>query len=239
METTFTEQGGNAIEQRRYDTLRNSLRHYRDLIEHRVVLDFGASSGLSAIALIEIGATSVYGVEPDRERVERGKRLISQMGISDQVSLVHVADTRHLGVPDESFDLVLANAVLEHIPQPRDAYIKEMWRVLKRGGTLFINETPNKYLPADFHTLKLPLTNWLPSRLAHWIGTATGRFDRARTDWKSSGWRGMGVYELAKAIPGRYVMQHEMTRRRHRILRAVGLPSGLLDPYPLYVIRKM
>jgi hypothetical protein len=101
-----------------------------------------------------------------------------------------------------------------------------------------VRETPNKYLPADFHTLFLPFTNWLPSSLAHRIGVGVGRFNPERKDWESSGWRGMGHYEFVSAIPGPYVMEHEMTRPRHKLLRAIGLPSGLLDPWPVYLVRK-
>src|SRR2546430_11162493 len=68
--------------------------------------------------------------------------------------------------------LVLVNAVFGHIPQPRDAHIREIWRVLAPRGKLLVNETPNKYLPVDFHTLHLPLTNSLPSPVAHRVVTS-------------------------------------------------------------------
>lgn len=229
----------SAIERGRYETLRTSLRPFRNLIQGKRVLDFGASYGLSAIVLIEYGARDVWGVEPDKERVTNGTRWIKTMGLGERVALSYVADTRRLPAADAAFGFILANAVFEHIQQPRAEYVRELWRLLAPGGTLLINETPNKYLPADFHTLKLPLTNWLPSRVAYRIGTALGRFDRARTDWSSSGWRGLGYYELVCAIPGRYEMVHELTRPRHRALRVLGLPSGLFDPYPVYQIRKL
>lgn len=227
------------IERNRYETLRQSLSPFRDLIDGQRVLDFGASYGLSAVALIEYGASYVWGVEPDADRVERGARWMASLGLSDQVKLSYVKDTRKLDAPDASFGFILANAVFEHIPQPRAEYVRELWRVLAPRGTLLINETPNKYLPADFHTLHLPLTNWLPSSLAHRIGVALGRYRNRKTPWEYSGWRGMGYYELVRAIPGRYVMEHELTRMRHKVLRTLGLPSGLLDPYPVYRIRKL
>jgi len=68
-------------------------------------------------------------------------------------------------------------------------HIREIWRVLAPRGKLLVNETPNKYLPVDFHTLHLPLTNWLPSPVAHRVGTMFGPFDPKRTDWASSGLR--------------------------------------------------
>jgi SAM-dependent methyltransferase len=226
------------IERKRYETLREALRPFKQLIEGQHVLDFGAAYGLSAVVLIEHGASYVWGVEPDAERVEKGTRWMRQLGLSARVKLSYVDDTRKLDAPDCSFGFIVANAVFEHIPQPRTEYIRELWRLLAPGGTFLINETPNKYLPVDFHTLHLPLTNWLPSALSHRIGTLLGRFDRARDDWVSSGWRGLGYYELVGAIPDRYVVEHETTRTRHKVLRALGLPSALIDPYPVYRLRK-
>jgi len=228
----------NAVEHARYRDLRESLQPFRHLFADKRVLDFGASYGLSAAVLIEFGASHVWGVEPELWRVEQGWEFLKKLGIADRVELVHREDTAQLGVPDASFGFVLANAVFEHIPQPRTAYIRELWRVVAPNGILMVRETPNKYLPADFHTLHLPLTNWLPSPVAHRIGTLLGKFSPARQDWESSGWRGMGHYEFVRAIPGPYILHHETTRRRHKLLRAIGLPSGLVDPYPVYVVRK-
>jgi ubiquinone/menaquinone biosynthesis C-methylase UbiE len=226
------------VEQKRYQDLRAAFEPFRARIEGKRVLDFGASYGLSGVVLIEFGASFVFGVEPEKWRVEKGREFIDRLGLTGQIELVHVSDTSSLEVDDSSFSFILANAVFEHIPQPRDAYVRELWRVLSPGGTLLIRETPNKYLPVDFHTLHLPLTNWLPSPVSRKLGVLLKRFDPKRKDWAFSGWRGMGHYELVNAIPGPYVLEHEMTRPRHRVLRAAGLPSGLLDPYPVYLVRK-
>jgi SAM-dependent methyltransferase len=229
-------------ERERMTVLRNTLRPYSSLFEGRRVVDYGASFGLSGVVLLELGAESVLGVETDAERVRDGNEMLGQAGLGSRVQLSHVADTRALPVGDLSIPFVLANAVLEHIPQPRAAYIEEVWRVLAYGGALLINETPNKYLPVDFHTLHLPLTNWLPSRVAHRIGVLTGRFraDRTVEDWESSGWRGLGYYELVRAIPGQFTVVPETGARfRHRALRALGLPGNLFDPYPIHILVKM
>jgi SAM-dependent methyltransferase len=236
--STFASFELDAVEQKRYQDLRDAIRPFRDLIEGKRVLDFGASYGLSAVVLIEFGASYVWGVEPEAWRVEKGREFITRLDLADRVRLSHVEDTTKLNAPDSAFSFILANAVFEHIPQPRAAYIRELWRLLSPGGSLLIRETPNKYLPIDFHTLHFPLTNWLPSSVSRRIGTFLRRFDPARTDWASSGWRGMGYYEFVNAIPGPYVVDHELTRWRHKALRAIGLPSGLVDPYPVYLVRK-
>jgi len=229
---------GNPVERDRYRALKVTLNALRPHLAGKRVLDYGASYGLSACAMVEFGAASVVGVEPEATRVTRGREIIAALNLADRISLHHVEDTRHLDLPDEAFDTVLANAVFEHIPQPRRAHVREVWRVLASGGALIVNETPNKYLPWDFHTTNLPLVNWLPKPLARLVAIRTGRFS-ADQDWDHSGWRGLGYFELVRAIPGPYRVTHELTRPRHRLLRALKLPASLLDPYPIYVVTKL
>ena len=59
------------IEQARYRDLRDSLRPFCHLFAGKRVLDFGASYGLSAAVLVELGASYVWGVEPEKWRVEK------------------------------------------------------------------------------------------------------------------------------------------------------------------------
>lgn len=52
-----------------------------------------------------------------------------------QIKGVRHEDVMNLSYPDESFDLIVSNDVLEHIPDPERA-LRECFRVLKRGGTV-------------------------------------------------------------------------------------------------------
>lgn len=223
----------------RYQTLQKTLAPLATHFTGKHVLDFGCGAGMSACVVAELGAASVTGVDVFAQMMARGSDVLRRSGHDTTVTLRLVEDTRCLPFSDEAFDTILCNAVFEHIPQPRDAYVREIWRLLKRGGVVIINETPNKYLPADFHTLHLPVTNWLPRRLAHRIGVLTGRFAASRADWDFSGWRGAGHFELLQAIPKEeLVLIPELVNARQKLLHAVRLPSGLLDPYPLLMIQK-
>jgi SAM-dependent methyltransferase len=228
---------GDPKERGRYRTLKETLAQHRALFAGRRVLDFGASHGPGICALMELGAAEVVGVEPVAEWVEAGQPILAAGGWGDRVRLLHVPDTRTLPFPDAHFDLVLVNAVLEHIPQPRGAHIREIWRVLRPGGHLLVNETPNKYLPKDVHTTGLWWVPWLPNEAARRYAVRRGRF-RADGDWESSGWRGLGYYELVRALGTPYRLLPERSRPRHRLLTRLGLPASLLDPYPTWVLRK-
>lgn len=58
-----------------------------------------------------------------------------------------------MGFADESFDLISAIEVLEHIPDLTKA-ILEISRVLKRGGYFCIT-CPNQWFPFETHGIKL------------------------------------------------------------------------------------
>ena len=225
------------IEQGRYLTLKETLSSISDVFSGKRVLDFGASYALTTCALLELGAEQVIGIEPDRQRVERGNEIIRDLGIESVASIEHIEDTANLPFDDRSFDTVIANAVLEHIPQPRNSYIREMWRVLKTDGNLIINETPNKYFPVDKHTTGLWFVPWLPSSIARRYALFRKQFP-AENDWATSGWRGIGYYELAGALEPPYEYIPEQSKARHRLLTMAGLPAALFDPYPLFVFRK-
>lgn len=245
----------DATERGRYDTALETLRPYRHLFMGKRVLDYGCSWGTSAVAMLELGAASVIGVEPDRERVDQGNAWLQAAGLVE-IDLRWVADTTRLvpiggwsvlsggqsgftmGFP--RYDFVLANAVFEHIPQSvRQAHIIELWRVVVPGGVLLINETPNNYWPREDHTTDgLWFNHWLPEGLAYNRAVCRGRYHGSREEWKGSGWRGLGWYELVRNLKG-WRLVPETSRLRHRVLTAIGLPASLLDPYPTWVLRKV
>ena len=225
-------------ERGRYETLLDTLSAWKALFTGCRVLDFGASCGISMVALIRLGASEVVGVEPNPAQVELGRALLAKVAPDAKASLMHAPDTATLPFADEEFVFILANAVLEHIPQPRDSYIRELWRVLAPDGHLMINETPNKYFPKEVHTTFLWFNHWLPRRLAHRRAVRRRCFDASRTDWGSSGWRGLGYFELVRSISG-YCLIPEQTKLRHRLFAMAGLPSSLIDPYPTWIVQKM
>jgi ubiquinone/menaquinone biosynthesis C-methylase UbiE len=223
----------------RYRVVLLELLERTSLFRGKRVLDFGASWGTSAVALIRAGASEVVGIEPDLERVAQGCELVHKLGLAGRVVLRHCADTSHLPFSDASFPFVLSNGVIEHIRQSeRPAILREVWRVLEPGRHLMVSETPNAYYPKDHHTTQLWFNHWLPERVAHRRAVRTGRFRAQRTDWASSGWRGAGYYGLVKHLNGARLISEPPTRIRHRLLATVGLPPMLIDPWPLWVFRK-
>ena len=153
------------------------------------------SGGVTCRMAVETGASCV-GIDINPHGIEAARRRATGQDLASRVTF-HVADAgRPLPFPDGSFDAVFCNDSINHIPG-RAAVLRDWHRVLRPGGYLLVNETPNKYLPFDVHTTSLPFINWLPSGLAKRIAVKLGRFD-PRNDWEHSGWRGLRALRVGR-----------------------------------------
>ncbi len=99
----------------------------------RRVLDLGCRYG--ALTREYAAGNDVLGVDVDREALAEAAKL----GIETRWADVE----QPLEVEDESFDVVVAGELLEHVRDPR-AVVAEALRVLRPGGT-FVGSVPNAF----------------------------------------------------------------------------------------------
>ena len=119
----------------------SALRNDFDLLERLVQLtrgrrglDAGCGAGARDVHYLWSRGFDVYGIDAVEENIEAAKELHPE--ISDRVS---VADLRQpLDFPDESFDFILCNAVIQHIEPKRlfEVTLFDLARTLKQGGIL-------------------------------------------------------------------------------------------------------
>lgn len=96
-----------------------------------VLLDVGCGAGNLLKSMQKMGWRGV-GLDFDEKAVENAKRK----GLD-----VHHGDLFSQKFPNDSFDAITMNHVIEHIPSPRDL-LQECYRVLKKNGVMVII-TPN------------------------------------------------------------------------------------------------
>jgi methionine biosynthesis protein MetW len=115
------------------------------------LLDVGCGDGQFTLKVAaRIGTSKVFGIDVVKENVEQAKAR----GIA-----CYQADLDEARFPfeDESFDAVCANQIIEHLSKT-DAFVKEVYRVLRPGGYAVIS-TPNL---AALQCLIFLLLGWQP-----------------------------------------------------------------------------
>ena len=54
-----------------------------------------------------------------------GEQHVAEVGLADQIALEHV-DAKALPYPDQSFDGVISNSIIHHLPNPMAAFRKSV-----------------------------------------------------------------------------------------------------------------
>jgi 2-polyprenyl-3-methyl-5-hydroxy-6-metoxy-1,4-benzoquinol methylase len=116
------------------------------------LLDIGAGRGEVLIAARELGREAV-GIEPSASFAEYAAE---RSGFK-----IRREPVEQCGFDDESFDVVILSAVLEHLYNP-DETIAEIARILRKGGALFVDVPNESGLYFRFGNLyqKLRRRNW-------------------------------------------------------------------------------
>jgi SAM-dependent methyltransferase len=99
----------------------------------RKVLDLGCRDG--ALTQAFLAGNEVVGVDADQEALAAAAKLGMETRWADL--------DQPLGLDDDSFDVVVAGELLEHLRDPH-ALVAEIRRVLRPGGT-FVASVPNAY----------------------------------------------------------------------------------------------
>jgi ubiquinone/menaquinone biosynthesis C-methylase UbiE len=109
------------------------------------VLDVACGPGIPSLMAAPLVAPDgeVVGIDLAPGMVELAKKKAEEAGLTN--ATFREADAEDLPFPDDSFDAVLCNHGLVHTTDRMKA-LREMWRVLKRGGIIAIStwSTPER-----------------------------------------------------------------------------------------------
>ncbi|HWO28490.1 MAG TPA: methyltransferase domain-containing protein [Candidatus Acidoferrum sp.] len=121
-------------------------------VRGKAVLDLGCGSGGNVVVLAERGAQVVgIDISPDLFAIAQQRARSANL-----MATVKVGDAYNTGLPDESVDVIFCIALIHHldIRVARD----EMWRVLRKGGTVILKE------PIRFSAFYARVRNLLPAQ---------------------------------------------------------------------------
>jgi SAM-dependent methyltransferase len=217
----------------------------------------------------EIAEIHTFDTDPAFVAITRAK--VEELGLDKvrEVSLLSNDETCRLPWADGRFGLVLAVAVVEHLPRrSRRAQVDEYYRVLAPAGHIAILDTPNRLFPLETHSVGLPLVQWLPPRLAYryarlgrparFASVTYAEFTADGTGWQNAtlgeclpprGWSGLVDVTEEAGYGWSFFRSTARSRTRRALLpffaalcamlRAVGQPPSLCLPYLNVLFRRM
>jgi len=152
-----------------WDHLRPLLGSYDIDVNGKSIMELGCNVGGSSVILCALGA-QVKAVDVDEKMVRIAKANLARHGMDEAAQAQHVPDTRTLPFADDSFDLILANSVLEYVDANHlDALVAELHRVLRPGGSLFICGTASRIAPREVHSGRW-FINYIPRLVDRLLG---------------------------------------------------------------------
>jgi SAM-dependent methyltransferase len=103
----------------------------------KVVLDYGCGPGYLTKYLIEQGAAHVTGIDVSDGEIEQARERARTHGLEDRSRFL-VADGHATEFADDSFDLIVGDAILHHLDLRRA--LIEIRRILRPGGRAIFME---------------------------------------------------------------------------------------------------
>ncbi len=137
------------------------------------ILEVGVGTGISLPAYAP--ANRVVGIDLSAPMLRRAQARVEEHGLQN-VEVLAVMDAEHLALPDQSFDVVVAQFVITTVPHP-EAALDEFFRVIRPGGEIILVN----HICADAGPRYLFDKTIAP--VARWLGWRTEFPFAVLTDW--------------------------------------------------------
>ena len=103
------------------------------------VFDAGTGTALIPIELMRRGLRAfVTASDLADQMLAVARQNVVHAGFDASIELV-LRDCKQLPDADETYDAVMSNSIVHHIPEPKRV-IEELWRILKPGGLFFVRD---------------------------------------------------------------------------------------------------
>jgi phosphatidylethanolamine/phosphatidyl-N-methylethanolamine N-methyltransferase len=98
------------------------------------ILEVGVGTGISLPDYAR--SNRLVGVDLSEPMLRKARARVAEQGLNN-VEALAVMDAEHLALPDQSFDVVVAQYVITAVPHP-EATLDEFARVLRPGGEIVL-----------------------------------------------------------------------------------------------------
>lgn len=109
------------------------------------VLDLGTGTAQIPIELCRRSSTvHIVAIDAASHMIELAAQNVRRAGVTDRIRL-DLCDAKRLPFADSTFDAVISNSIVHHIPEPATV-LAEMARVVRPAGAIFVRDLAR---PAD------------------------------------------------------------------------------------------
>lgn len=125
--------------------------------ENKKVLEVACNMCTTSVMLAEQYGCEIEAVDLNKKALEKGKENVQKHHLEH---LIHVQQANAMDLPfeDETFDIVLNEAMLTMLPiQAKEKALKEYYRVLKPGGILLTHDIAIM-TPSETHQIQSQLS---------------------------------------------------------------------------------
>src|SRR5262249_34032451 len=160
------------------------------------VLDIGCGTGALLVELARAGA-HVTGIDTFEEAGGVDRDIAeARLRESHVTAPLLTASASRLPFKSDAFDIGVNIGMLEHIPPDvRPGVLREMLRVIRPGGCLFLIAGPTTATPLDQHVPGSMFSNWRSREKKIEISRKAGRRQFLEIPW------GISRRELREALP--------------------------------------
>lgn len=103
------------------------------------VLDVGTGTAQIPVELCKrLANCRVMALDAAAHMLELARYNVEAAGLIERIQLVK-ADAKRLGFADGTFDVVMSNSIVHHIPEPL-VLLREATRLVKPGGLIFVRD---------------------------------------------------------------------------------------------------
>ncbi|WP_293356185.1 MULTISPECIES: methyltransferase domain-containing protein [unclassified Microcoleus] len=103
------------------------------------VLDAGTGTARIPIALTQLRPEwKLTCIDLSANMLKVGAQNVEKAGVRSQINL-ELIDAKAMPYPDNSFDMVISNSIIHHLPDPLP-FLQEVRRVLKPNGAIFLRD---------------------------------------------------------------------------------------------------
>lgn len=106
-------------------------------LSNPTILDVGCGTGYALFELYKKldGSGDYHGIDISENMIKEARKNANQRKYNN--CTFNVSDAEKMDYPDQTFDLVISNMVLQYLPD-QEKGLKEILRVLKQGGKIAI-----------------------------------------------------------------------------------------------------